>query len=65
LRGIRSAIEIPLLGCCWARNSALQECLIAGLLCNDSHLEEKNGQWVVVDDPTEGALIASRCWGDL
>jgi cation-transporting P-type ATPase F len=41
------------------RNSALQECLIAGLLCNDSHLEEKNGQWVVVGDPTEGALIAS------
>ncbi|MBD0315019.1 MAG: HAD-IC family P-type ATPase, partial [Microcoleus sp. T3-bin5] len=39
-------------------NSALQECLIAGLLCNDSHLEEKNGQWVVVGDPTEGALIA-------
>jgi len=41
-----------------ARNSALQECLIAGLLCNDSHLDEKNGQWVVVGDPTEGALIA-------
>jgi cation-transporting P-type ATPase F len=40
------------------KNSALQECLIAGLLCNDSHLEEKNSQWIVVGDPTEGALIA-------
>ncbi|MDZ4875728.1 MAG: putative cation-transporting ATPase F [Chroococcidiopsis cubana SAG 39.79] len=37
---------------------ALEECLIAGLLCNDSHLEEKNDRWVVVGDPTEGALIA-------
>jgi cation-transporting P-type ATPase F len=37
---------------------ALRECLIAGLLCNDSHLEEKDGQWQVIGDPTEGALIA-------
>ncbi|NHC36413.1 cation-transporting P-type ATPase [Scytonema millei] len=37
---------------------ALRECLIAGLLCNDSRLEEKNDRWVVVGDPTEGALIA-------
>ncbi|WP_017655671.1 HAD-IC family P-type ATPase [Fortiea contorta] len=37
----------------------LQECLVAGLLCNDSSLERKNGQWVVMGDPTEGALIAS------
>lgn len=37
----------------------LQECLSAGLLCNDSHLETKNGKWVVVGDPTEGALITS------
>ncbi len=38
---------------------ALQECLTAGVLCNDSHLEAKNGKWVVVGDPTEGALIAA------
>lgn len=38
---------------------ALQECLIAGLLCNDSHLEAKKGKWVVIGDPTEGALIAA------
>lgn len=38
---------------------ALQETLLAGLLCNDSHIEEKKGQWVVLGDPTEGALIAA------
>ncbi len=39
------------------REIALMECLKAGLLCNDSHLEAANGQWRVVGDPTEGALI--------
>ncbi|MCU0540657.1 MAG: cation-transporting P-type ATPase [Oscillatoriaceae cyanobacterium Prado104] len=38
---------------------ALEACLIAGLLCNDAHLEQKDGQWKVVGDPTEGALIAA------
>lgn len=38
---------------------ALRECLLAGLLCNDSHLVEEDGQWKVVGDPTEGALIAA------
>ncbi len=41
------------------KTPALQECLIAGLLCNDSLLEKKNSQWVVMGDPTEGALIAA------
>ncbi|MEW5861251.1 MAG: cation-transporting P-type ATPase [Cyanobacteriota bacterium] len=36
----------------------LLECLKAGLLCNDSLLELKDEQWVVIGDPTEGALIA-------
>ncbi|MDB9329635.1 cation-transporting P-type ATPase [Nodularia spumigena CS-591/04] len=35
----------------------LKACLMAGLLCSDSHLEQKNGNWIVVGDPTEGALI--------
>ncbi|MGH1397292.1 MAG: cation-translocating P-type ATPase [Trichormus sp.] len=35
----------------------LIECLQAGLLCNDSHLEQKAGEWQVIGDPTEGALI--------
>ncbi|MFB2836509.1 HAD-IC family P-type ATPase [Floridanema evergladense] len=41
------------------KNPTLEECLKAGLLCNDSHLEQKNGSWVVVGDPTEGALISA------
>jgi Ca2+-transporting ATPase len=41
------------------QNPTLEECLKAGLLCNDSHLEQKNGNWVVVGDPTEGALISA------
>ncbi|BAZ09063.1 ATPase, E1-E2 type [Calothrix sp. NIES-4071] len=35
----------------------LVECLIAGLLCNDARLEQFDGQWQVIGDPTEGALI--------
>lgn len=35
----------------------LIECLKAGSLCNDSHLEQKAGEWQVIGDPTEGALI--------
>lgn len=38
---------------------ALEECLLAGLLCNDSHIEAKNNQWMVLGDPTEGALIVA------
>jgi cation-transporting P-type ATPase F len=37
----------------------LEECLIAGLLCNDSHIEYKDERWIVVGDPTEGALIVA------
>jgi cation-transporting P-type ATPase F len=40
-------------------NLAARECLLAGLLCNDSMLVEKQGLWDVQGDPTEGALIAS------
>jgi Ca2+-transporting ATPase len=42
----------------WNNFPALEECLKAGLLCNDSRLETKEGQLQVVGDPTEGALIA-------
>lgn len=38
---------------------ALQACLIAGVLCNDSYLEWKDDRWTVVGDPTEGALIVA------
>ena len=42
-----------------AKAPALYECLQAGLLCNDSHLEVQDRNWVVVGSPTEGALIAA------
>lgn len=35
----------------------LLECLVAGLLCNDSQLEAQSGRWQMIGDPTEGALI--------
>ncbi len=41
------------------KNPALEECLLAGLLCNDSHIEAKNNQLVVLGDPTEVALIVA------
>ncbi|MGG6267471.1 HAD-IC family P-type ATPase [Leptolyngbya sp. AN03gr2] len=44
---------------------ALQDCLIAGLACNDSHLEEDHGRWLVIGDPTEGALIAAANKADV
>ncbi|MEO0373477.1 MAG: cation-transporting P-type ATPase [Cyanobacteria bacterium P01_A01_bin.17] len=37
----------------------LEECLIAGVLCNDSQLKQTDDTWSVVGDPTEGALITS------
>ncbi|WP_013323084.1 cation-translocating P-type ATPase [Gloeothece verrucosa] len=40
-------------------NYALKECLIAGLLCNDTRLVFKEQKWRVEGDPTEAALITS------
>ncbi|MBT8121119.1 MAG: HAD-IC family P-type ATPase, partial [Gammaproteobacteria bacterium] len=40
-------------------HSALFECLQAGLLCNDSRLIDKDGQWSIEGDPTEVALITA------
>ncbi|MDJ0620205.1 MAG: cation-transporting P-type ATPase [Calothrix sp. MO_192.B10] len=37
--------------------SALEECLVAGVLCNDSQLKQTGEDWSVVGDPTEGALL--------
>lgn len=45
--------------------SALRECLIAGVLCNDSQLKPAGDYWTVVGDPTEGALIAAAAKADL
>jgi cation-transporting ATPase F len=38
---------------------ALRECLLTGLLCNDSALVEENGRWKAQGDPTEVALIVA------
>ncbi|MBP9805459.1 MAG: cation-transporting P-type ATPase [Candidatus Accumulibacter sp.] len=38
-------------------DGALRECLLAGVLCNEAGLNRSGGQWEVVGDPTEGALL--------
>ena len=40
-------------------DSALAECLQAGIICNDSLLIQKEGEWQVQGDPTEGALLVA------
>jgi cation-transporting P-type ATPase F len=40
-------------------NKALEHCLKGGMLCNDSTLKKKEGQWTIEGDPTEGALIVT------
>ena len=43
------------------RHEALRECLLAGMLCNDSQLVREDGKWRVQGDPTEAALtVAAR-----
>jgi Ca2+-transporting ATPase len=37
----------------------LEACLIAGVLCNDSHLMMNQDRWAVQGDPTEGSLITA------
>ncbi len=39
----------------------LMETLRAGLLCNDAQLFERDGEWVMQGDPTEGALVTAAC----
>ena len=37
----------------------LQSLLMACLLCNDAILQKENGDWTILGDPTEGALLAA------
>jgi magnesium-transporting ATPase (P-type) len=37
----------------------LEDCLVSGVLCNDSQLKQMGDGWAVVGDPTEGALITA------
>lgn len=36
----------------------LQVLLLACVLCNDAFLQQENGEWAIVGDPTEGALLS-------
>jgi cation-transporting ATPase F len=40
-------------------NAALDECLLAGVACNDSRITRESGRWRLIGDPTEGALLTS------
>ncbi|WP_243544160.1 cation-transporting P-type ATPase [Pseudodesulfovibrio tunisiensis] len=42
-----------------AGGRALEECMRAGLLCNDARIYMKEGRPAVEGDPTEGALVVS------
>ncbi|ACL71390.1 cation-transporting P-type ATPase [Thioalkalivibrio sulfidiphilus] len=37
----------------------LSDALLAGMLCNDAALHERDGQWQMEGDPTEGALLTA------
>ncbi|MBN2200667.1 cation-transporting P-type ATPase [bacterium] len=42
-----------------AEHPALVECLRAGVLCNDSHLVQKDGRTQAQGDPTEAAMLVA------
>jgi Ca2+-transporting ATPase len=42
-----------------AARADLELLLKAGVFCNDSSLDEKDGRWAVKGDPTEGALVVA------
>jgi len=46
-------------------SSALLECLRTAILCNDSKLVEKDGNWLIEGDPTEGGLLTAARKGGL
>lgn len=37
----------------------IHQLILAGVLCNDSNLEERESGWHVIGDPTEGALVVA------
>ncbi len=40
-------------------HSELQALLLACVLCNDAILQKDNGEWAILGDPTEGALLSA------
>ncbi|PSB68407.1 magnesium-transporting ATPase [filamentous cyanobacterium CCP1] len=41
-----------------AEEPELKALLLACVLCNDAVLQKENGEWAILGDPTEGALLA-------
>lgn len=41
-----------------AEQPEIQALLSACILCNDAVLQKENGEWVILGDPTEGALLS-------
>ncbi len=48
-----------------SKHPALREVLLAGVLCNDAQLVQRDGEWTVVGDPTEGALLVAARKGGI
>ncbi|MFW6358034.1 MAG: cation-translocating P-type ATPase [Chroococcales cyanobacterium] len=46
-------------------HEALKDLLLACALCNDAVLQQENGDWIILGDPTEGALLALAGKGGL
>ncbi|MFZ9629425.1 MAG: cation-translocating P-type ATPase, partial [Ilumatobacteraceae bacterium] len=45
--------------------TAIDTALVAMALCNDAELREADGDWTLVGDPTEGALVALAAKGGI
>ncbi len=48
-----------------AKEAEIQRLLVAAALCNDALLQNKDGEWQILGDPTEGALLALAGKGGL
>ncbi len=57
--GYAAVGEIRRAGAVARPQGALRECLLAGALCNDAVLVERDGRREVAGDPTEGALLVA------
>ncbi|RYD24375.1 MAG: HAD family hydrolase [Verrucomicrobiaceae bacterium] len=65
--GYESQGEIRFEGICVGipQHPALAECLIAGMLCNESEITREDGRFRVQGDPTEAALLVAAVKGGL
>ncbi len=42
----------------------VQQLLMACIFCNDAILQQKNSEWIIIGDPTEGALLVLATKGE-